>query len=100
MRILIADDDPVVRLFVKNVIEHQGHEVLETSDGSQAWALYQERAVDVAVIDWEMPELTGLEDPGKGPRRARVMAVGVARLAEVRVDRVELSPTDDEVRRR
>ena len=70
MRILIADDDPVVRLFVKNVIEHQGHEVLETSDGSQAWALYQERAVDVAVIDWEMPELTGLEDPGKGPRRS------------------------------
>jgi CheY-like chemotaxis protein len=34
VRVLIADDDPVVRLFVKSAMENVGHEVLETADGS------------------------------------------------------------------
>ena len=42
-------------------METLGHEVLGITDGSHAWLLYQDRAFDAAVIDWEMPELNGLE---------------------------------------
>jgi len=59
--VLIADDDPVIRLFLRTTLEKEGHEVLELADGRSAWGLYQQTAVEVVIADWEMPEMDGLE---------------------------------------
>ena len=61
MRILIADDDPTDRLLVRAGLERLGHEVLEASDGLQAWALYRKHDVRMLIVDWMMPRLTGVE---------------------------------------
>ena len=62
MRILIAEDDTTSRAMLKAVLTHCGHEVVETADGAKAWAAMQEPdAPRLAILDWMMPELDGLE---------------------------------------
>ena len=60
MRVLIADDDAVLRRSLRRHLEQWSFEVVECSDGAQAWdALQQEHAPPLAVIDWEMPVIDG-----------------------------------------
>ncbi len=62
MRILIADDDQTSRSILTAVLKKLGHEVLATADGLQAWdALQQPDAPRLAILDWMMPGLDGLE---------------------------------------
>lgn len=62
MRILIAEDDVTSRIVLTTVLEHCGHEVVATTDGARAWAaLQQPDAPQLAILDWMMPELDGLE---------------------------------------
>ncbi len=62
MRVLVADDDASVRRLLVGVLENLGHEVLEASDGEEAWrALSAPDAPSVAVLDRQMPGLDGLE---------------------------------------
>lgn len=62
MRILIAEDDTTSRAMLKAVLEYHGHEVLETVDGEAAWREMQAiNAPRMAIVDWMMPELDGLE---------------------------------------
>jgi hypothetical protein len=60
-RILVADDEPGVRAFLREVLERAGYEVLEAADGKQA--LRQARAVrvDLVITDLIMPEQEGIE---------------------------------------
>jgi DNA-binding response OmpR family regulator len=59
MRILIADDDVVLRHAVKTHLQRWAFDVVECADGSQAWQLMQTSPPPIAVIDWEMPGLDG-----------------------------------------
>ena len=62
MKILIAEDEPLSRRLLQHVLTEHGHEVIVTSDGIQAWAVLQaDDAPRLAVIDWMMPGLTGLQ---------------------------------------
>lgn len=62
MRVLIADDDPIIRLDLKHILETLGHEVIaEAEDGKQAVALAQEHKPDVCVLDVKMPLLDGID---------------------------------------
>ena len=62
MRILIADDDSTSRLVLAGVLAKTGHEVIVTEDGSQAWeAMRQPDAPKLAILDWEMPGLSGVD---------------------------------------
>jgi len=62
MRILIAEDDFTSRTLLAAVLKKCGHEVVETVQGAAAWtALQQADAPALAVLDWMMPELDGLE---------------------------------------
>lgn len=62
MKVLIADDDPLwLRLLEKNV-GAWGYEVMTASNGQLAWDILQEKqAPSVAILDWQMPELDGVE---------------------------------------
>lgn len=62
MRILVADDDPVSRLLLQDALSKAGHEVVQVADGEAAWGVLQEPdAPKMAVLDWRMPGLDGLE---------------------------------------
>lgn len=59
--VLIADDEPSLRLLVSATIESELLTVLEAQDGDEAWALLQEQPPDLALLDVQMPGRTGLE---------------------------------------
>lgn len=62
MQILIAEDDATSRLMLAAMVKRNGHDVVETEDGAQAWeALQQANAPRMAILDWMMPEMDGLE---------------------------------------
>jgi len=59
--VLIADDERNLRLLVSATIESDEYQVLEAADGEEAWRLVQEHRPDVAILDVQMPGLSGLE---------------------------------------
>jgi len=63
MRILVADDDPVCRHLITSGLAKQGHEVIETASGTEAWKkLHEEEdALRLLVLDWMMPGIDGVE---------------------------------------
>ncbi len=61
MRVLIADDDPLMRLLHEEVLRACRHEPLPARDGTEAWALYQAETPPMAILDWQMPGMDGLE---------------------------------------
>jgi len=62
MRILIAEDDPVSRRLLEAKLVKWGYEVVVTRNGEEAWeALRMEDAPRLAILDWMMPGIDGVE---------------------------------------
>lgn len=61
MRILIADDDAVIRTLIQRVLQKEGYPMLIAKDGTEAWRIYQEERPELVITDWEMPGLNGIE---------------------------------------
>ncbi len=62
MRILVADDDPIARLLLETALRKSGYDVMAVTTGAQALrVLSGPEAPTLAVLDWMMPELTGVE---------------------------------------
>jgi CheY-like chemotaxis protein len=60
-RLLIADDEPMMRRFVKMVLEQQGYAVTAVEDGRQALEAAKSGDYDGIVLDIMMPHMTGIE---------------------------------------
>ncbi len=62
MKVLIAEDDPVSRRVLAATLGKFGYEVVAAADGAEAWAaLQRDDAPSIAILDWMMPELDGVE---------------------------------------
>lgn len=62
MRILIADDDPFTSKLMAKVVKNLGYECIVVHRAQEALKLLQsENAPKMALIDWVMPEMTGVE---------------------------------------
>ena len=62
MKILIAEDEFVSRSILKAALTKWGHKVIETKDGKEAWAKFQEPdAPKLVILDWVIPEMEGIE---------------------------------------
>jgi DNA-binding response OmpR family regulator len=60
MRVLIADDDAVLRHALKAQLQRWAYEVIECIDGEQAWrAMQHPDPPPIVVVDWEMPGIDG-----------------------------------------
>lgn len=59
-RILIADDDPIVRDVVRRYLERDGHDVSIAHDGNEALQLLGTERIDAAVLDVMMPGPDGM----------------------------------------
>jgi CheY-like chemotaxis protein len=62
-RILLAEDEPLVRRIARTALERAGYAVVEACDGLEAVACLREggEPVDLAVLDLSMPRMGGLE---------------------------------------
>lgn len=61
---LVIDDSRAMRMVVGRIVRAQGFDVLEAADGREALAVLDARRDDLprlALIDWNMPVMTGLE---------------------------------------
>jgi two-component system chemotaxis response regulator CheV len=59
-RALIAEDSPAVRAMLVNEMTDYGFEVIETTDGEEAWQAFQKQPFDLVISDVEMPRMDGL----------------------------------------
>jgi two-component system, response regulator PdtaR len=61
-RILIADDEPLIRVDLKELLEGIGHEVVaEARDGREALDLIKQKKPDVVILDIKMPHISGID---------------------------------------
>nr|WP_176704648.1 response regulator [Candidatus Magnetococcus massalia]CRH08252.1 Response regulator receiver protein [Candidatus Magnetococcus massalia]CRH08319.1 Response regulator receiver protein [Candidatus Magnetococcus massalia] len=59
--VLIIDDDMAVRELLRQILEDDGHEVFEASDGLEGVRAFQKRPTDLIFTDMLMPEKDGVE---------------------------------------
>ena len=61
VRVVIAEDEAIVRLDLKEIMEEEGYEVVgETGRGDEAVDLVRQQRPDIAILDIKMPGLDGL----------------------------------------
>jgi two-component system, response regulator PdtaR len=62
LRILVAEDETIIRLDLRDLLERSGFEVCaEARDGDEAVALARSEQPDLAILDVKMPRLDGIE---------------------------------------
>jgi two-component system, chemotaxis family, chemotaxis protein CheY len=63
VRALVIDDSKAIRIILRKLLDELGFEVVEAADGVQALERLGEAVspFDLALVDWNMPEMNGLE---------------------------------------
>lgn len=62
MRVLIAEDEALIRMDLKEMLEEEGHEIVgEARNGREALDMARELRPDVIFMDIQMPEMNGIE---------------------------------------
>jgi len=60
-RILLAEDDSILQSIIKRILENNNHEVISVDNGNDALDELKETNIDLALLDVNMPGLSGLE---------------------------------------
>ena len=60
-KLLIADDEPSLRLLVAATLASEDYEIIEAGDGAEAFALAKAEHPRLALLDVQMPIMNGLE---------------------------------------
>lgn len=62
MKVLVAEDNYTMRVMVAGVLKRWGYEPVPVCDGKEAWQMMQQAgAPRIALLDWEMPGIDGIE---------------------------------------
>jgi len=59
--ILVIEDDEQIRVLLRQILEREGHEVLEAPEGDKGLKIYRENLPDIVITDLLMPGKEGLE---------------------------------------
>ncbi|MBW2107515.1 MAG: response regulator [Deltaproteobacteria bacterium] len=60
MKILVAEDEPMSRELLENMLTKFGYECIPAADGQEAWELLNKHALRMVITDWSMPNVDGL----------------------------------------
>ena len=90
MRVLIVDDEPIVRRLHEASLIGWGYQVVTASGGEQAWEMFQsEDPPELAILDWTMPGMDGLElctrirTLGREPKPYLIFVTAKARTQDI-----------------
>ena len=61
MLVLIADDEPIIRLGLQSMLEEMGHQVITAANGREALQQAKRHLPDMAILDIKMPYTDGLQ---------------------------------------
>jgi len=61
MRALVIDDSRAMRSILRGILTDLDFEVVEAADGHQALEILGEQDIDIALVDWNLPLMSGLE---------------------------------------
>jgi len=62
MKVLVAEDNAVVRKGLTNFLEQWGYAPIEVDNGDDAWkALEHHQDIQLAIVDWNLPGLSGMQ---------------------------------------
>ncbi|AWU97951.1 response regulator [Azospirillum ramasamyi] len=61
LRVLVVDDEPPIRRFLRTSLSAQGYDIIEAEDGSKAIEDVRRRSPDLLVLDLGLPGIDGLE---------------------------------------
>jgi CheY-like chemotaxis protein len=79
IRVIVTDDDPVMRSLIVAKLMKRAEEIVEAVDGQDAWRRMTSETFDLALVDLSMPGLDGLSliQCMRGHRRTRHMPIVV-----------------------
>ncbi|TDQ36729.1 response regulator transcription factor [Aureibacillus halotolerans] len=60
-KILVVDDEEVLRMLIVDTLSDEGHVLYEAADGIEALEMIQEHSFDLIILDYMMPGMTGIE---------------------------------------
>jgi two-component system, cell cycle response regulator len=60
-RVLVVDDDRIIRTFLKTLLVKAGYRCIEAEDGLQGLQLARSEQPDLMIVDWLMPKMDGIE---------------------------------------
>lgn len=81
-RVLVVDDEPPLREFVRRNLEVRGYRVKTASNGLEALAAFQAQPFDLVILDLMMPHLDGLETTRRIREKSLVPIVILTALGE------------------
>ena len=88
MRVLVAEDDPGLRSVIERGLRENGYVVDAVSDGALALSYLQSFEYEVAIFDWRMPTMTGIETIATMRRRGDRTPVLMLTARDATEDRV------------
>ena len=60
-KILIADDQDVIRSTIARIIRKMNHVPVEAKNGREAWEIFQDGSIALSIVDIKMPEMSGID---------------------------------------
>ncbi|HEX4604478.1 MAG TPA: response regulator [Candidatus Angelobacter sp.] len=61
LTVLVAEDDLLTRMVLERSVVQWGYQLVSAVDGDRALEVLRSRSVDVCVLDWDMPGVTGVD---------------------------------------
>lgn len=71
MKVLVVDDEPLVRLSLRRALERRGHQVFEAEDGQDAMERWSDFSPEIVYLDVLMPRMSGPDLLKNLPREKR-----------------------------
>ena len=61
MKVLVVDDEMLIRNVIKDYLENEGYEIYEAENGLEAIRVFKEEKIDLIILDIMMPKMDGYE---------------------------------------
>ncbi|MGM0213817.1 response regulator transcription factor [Enterococcus sp. AZ109] len=88
MKLLLCEDEDKMRELLKRFLENEGYQVVEARDGEEALEKFYEEKFDLAILDWMMPKVNGLEaaQAMKRERNIKILMLTAKNMPEDEVE--------------
>jgi CheY-like chemotaxis protein len=102
--ILVVDDEDNIRRMVKELLRQEGYQALSASSGKEALATLKKKKVDLVLLDFFMPEMSGREvaeqmRADSATKNTKIAFLTVAEFGKSGMDRLKALGSIDYIRK-